>query len=332
MKKIFILKTAAAVLLMLAGCSGGGKDSSEHGLFEDKNTTLSSGNSSGGKNGDGNSSKENNASNSDKNGTNTGNGKDGADTNSSSDKDRNKTEISIKSISLSIKKIKLNRDTNTTLKVMAKNKDNKTIDITDKVKWLINPKDAATVNKNILTAEKDVNASVLAKYKNLLSNKVNINIYWEVSGHKLPPKPDPKMNNTTLLGTDVNNNGIRDDVERWIYGNYKKPIERGIILQEAYRLQKQISDIKKAHEYSILSDKSLSCEYYLEEKYKWFKDKYEYLDTSKKLKKIQFNTIKRYMAYEKYNAQFNGEVFSGVIKPDKKNCMFDKNGNLKEYK
>ncbi len=37
-----------------------------------------------------------------------------------------------------------------------------------------------------------------------------------IHGHRLPPEPDPKVNNATLLGVDVNHNGVRDDVERWI--------------------------------------------------------------------------------------------------------------------
>jgi len=41
-----------------------------------------------------------------------------------------------------------------------------------------------------------------------------------IKGYTLPPEPDPKINNSTLLGVDSNNNGVRDDVERWIYDRY----------------------------------------------------------------------------------------------------------------
>ena len=60
------------------------------------------------------------------------------------------------------------------------------------------------------------------------------NIYSEtIHGHILPPKPDPKINNSTLLGIDSNNNGVRDDVERWIYKTYKDkhPIYIDIAMQ-----------------------------------------------------------------------------------------------------
>jgi len=36
---------------------------------------------------------------------------------------------------------------------------------------------------------------------------------WEINGYRLPPEPDPKVNNATLLGVDVNNNGVRDDAD-----------------------------------------------------------------------------------------------------------------------
>ena len=43
-----------------------------------------------------------------------------------------------------------------------------------------------------------------------------------IHGHILPPEPDPAINNATLLGVDSNGNGVRDDVERWIYTRYNE--------------------------------------------------------------------------------------------------------------
>jgi len=240
-------------------------------------------------------------------------------------KDSNNT---INTLTLSIEKTTLNKDANTTITLKAIYSDN-TTKTPNNIEWLITPKDAIKVKGNTLMALKDTNVTIQARVGNTLSNKVKLTIYWEVDGYRLPPEPDPKVNNATLLGVDVNHNGVRDDVERWIYKTYHHPIERGIMLQNAYRLQMQISDINKAHEYARLSNKSLSCEYYLEDTYKWFKEKYEYSTTSKAIKKIQFNTLKRYMAYQRYNAQFNGEIFDEKITPNKENCNFDKRGNLR---
>ena len=45
-----------------------------------------------------------------------------------------------------------------------------------------------------------------------------------INGHTLPPEPDPDINNATLLGVDSNDNGVRDDVEWWIYKRYNTHI------------------------------------------------------------------------------------------------------------
>lgn len=42
----------------------------------------------------------------------------------------------------------------------------------------------------------------------------------DVLGENLPPKPNEKLNNSTLEGIDANNNGIRDDVELAIFKLY----------------------------------------------------------------------------------------------------------------
>jgi hypothetical protein len=64
-----------------------------------------------------------------------------------------------------------------------------------------------------------------------------------INGFKLPPKPDEDKNNETLLGIDLNRNGIRDDVERWIITHYandpKYPkTKTAIALQYAWASQK----------------------------------------------------------------------------------------------
>ena len=43
-----------------------------------------------------------------------------------------------------------------------------------------------------------------------------------INGYQLPPEPDTVINNSTLLGIDSNNNGVRDDVERLIISEEAK--------------------------------------------------------------------------------------------------------------
>ena len=40
-------------------------------------------------------------------------------------------------------------------------------------------------------------------------------------GINVPPVPDEKINNSTLAGVDSNNNGVRDDIERYLAKNAK---------------------------------------------------------------------------------------------------------------
>lgn len=85
-------------------------------------------------------------------------------------------------------------------------------------------------------------------------------LYGEtINGHILPPEPYPKANNATLLGIDSNNNGVRDDVERWIYKTYyTHPIEIGLFMQCARAYQKVMNismlicleDLKKRYNQS----------------------------------------------------------------------------------
>jgi len=161
------------------------------------------------------------------------------------------------------------------------------------------------------------------------------NIYSEtINIHTLPPEPDPEINNATLLGIDSNNNGVRDDVERWIYKTYKHPIERGIFMQNARAYQKVIVDPSKAMETMKYIDNSSDCEGYWRYWKSLYKDSNEsyvldrYRDLEKELRPIQFNTLKRHMAYERFNAELSGGVYSsGRI--SKEQCEFDENGILK---
>ena len=129
----------------------------------------------------------------------------------------------------------------------------------------------------------------------------------------------------------MNDNGVRDDVERWIYKTYSHPIERGIFMQSARAYQKVIVDPSRAHETVKYIDNAYSCRKYWFTQNKELHDKYEYVYPSKKISKIQFNTLKRYMAYERFNAEFHGEVF-GSPGASKDKCEFDEQGILKAIK
>ncbi len=238
------------------------------------------------------------------------------------------------SLSLSSSTTTLNVGETTELTVMGTYSDNTSKTVTQGIAYVITPSNSIEVNGTVLTAKKDGNVTVQAKVGNALSNRVALNITWVVNGHVLPPEPDPAVNNATLLGVDVNDNGVRDDVERWIYETYSHPIERGIFMQSSRAYNKVIVDPSRAKETTKYIDNSTSCEFYWTYKANDNNENFvleRYRDLEKEIRGIQFNTLTRHMAYERFNAEFNGEVFSSPV-TSKDKCEFDEQGNLKAVK
>ena len=147
-----------------------------------------------------------------------------------------------------------------------------------------------------------------------------------INGHTLPPEPDPNINSATLLGIDVYQNDVRDDVERWIYMTYDNPIEIGLFMQSARAYQKVIKNPSKAHETTKYLDNVISCELFLKYKHK-DNPISRYRNIEKEISQMQFNTIDRHIAYKRYNAKFSGEILSSPT-ASKDKCIFDENGNL----
>lgn len=57
-----------------------------------------------------------------------------------------------------------------------------------------------------------------------------------INGIKVPPLPDPKINDATQAGVDSNSNGIRDDVERILvteFGANKAEYDQAVIFAKA---------------------------------------------------------------------------------------------------
>lgn len=191
----------------------------------------------------------------------TGNDGDNNSTTGGEDNTTTTPTVTLASLKLTIDKTSLNKDENTTLKVTATYSDHTTKEVTDKVAWVIVPSDAVKVTQSTLTALKDKAVTLKAKLANQTSNVINLNITWVVDGHVLPPEPDPKVNNATLLGVDVNDNGVRDDVERWIYERYKDahPIMIPLKMQAARAYQKIIIDPSKAKETYHIVDDQMNC-------------------------------------------------------------------------
>ena len=132
-----------------------------------------------------------------------------------------------------------------------------------------------------------------------------------IHGHRLPPEPDPKVNNATLLGVDVNHNGVRDDVERWIYATYKDkhPIYIDIAMQGAKAKQKILKDPSKAKEIHDEVRRPLQCESY----FRVCIDNpiiSKPININKEFKGVIFNTKERLEAYRVYDTLLSGDSYS----------------------
>jgi hypothetical protein len=182
-------------------------------------------------------------------------------------------------------------------------------------------------------------------------------------GYQLPPCPDPVENAKTLLGIDTNSNGVRDDVEIWIYHNYDThknctvteervtrlhedrnitygvvhrnctdedipyhQIVREIAMQWARASQIVIQEPKKARENKKYEDNALDCESYFAH---FANENNEPIliksyNFYKELDNIQFNTIKRARAYSEYNFYLSGGVYPSRLFGDiRSKCDFD---------
>jgi len=136
-----------------------------------------------------------------------------------------------------------------------------------------------------------------------------------IHGHQLPPEPDPVVNNSTLLGIDVNNNDVRDDVEIWILNKYKDkhPIHIDIAMQGARGFKLILEHAEKAKEIHYKATAYIDCESYYSNYAKYFNEPLlvtEEVSTEYYRKKIYFNTEKRKTRYIEYDKLLSGDSYT----------------------
>jgi hypothetical protein len=150
-----------------------------------------------------------------------------------------------------------------------------------------------------------------------------------VNGFTLPPYPDPTENDKTLLGIDTNNNGVRDDVERWLIFRYKDHhrIVTEIGFQGARAHQIVIQDPSKAKETYPIEDAAQFCNSYFRRYANDFGDPIlidHTIITSTAYKTMQFNTKERIKAYLTYDKALSGGVYRLPHASERKAlCTFD---------
>ena len=154
-----------------------------------------------------------------------------------------------------------------------------------------------------------------------------------INGFKLPPEPDEKKNNETLLGIDFNRNGIRDDVERLIIieeakNNEFPKTQTAISLQYAYAWQKMI-ETPTIESRKYLEDAS-ACQNYFIDKHTKEMTFREYRNWEKnhpsmlgiELEDKIFNTKERILRRFEFNRACSGHIFP-LKKAEVDACMIN---------
>jgi len=142
------------------------------------------------------------------------------------------------------------------------------------------------------------------------------------------------VNNSTLLGVDSNHNGVRDDVERWIYQTYKDkhPIYIDIAMQAARGYKLVLETPERAKEIHNEVNKALYCQMYYEMDGDELGDKLlikENLLDEFFRSKIYFNTKERMATYDQYDALLSGDSYAlPTVREEKAMCDF----NTSKYK
>ena len=136
----------------------------------------------------------------------------------------------------------------------------------------------------------------------------------------LPPDPGA-AGKATLVGIDSDNDGVRDDVQRWIVMNYPNSEKtRTALRQLAVDLQNSILDVtSKAvvkSNFNIMR-KSMACLGYVSKSVG-----IDYYSLRPSLQAVMLNTAARSRAFLKGDYLLSGEVFKGFDR-GVQNCNFN---------
>ena len=228
--------------------------------------------------------------------------------------------VSLERLNLVIPVTQLQENNATTLTVEGTYSNGETKQLSSGITWRIsNPKVLETHGMNLI-AKGEGTATIRAEVAGTRSPERSITVYKVINGHRLPPEPDPAINNSTLLGIDSNDNGVRDDVERYIYNRYSKDpdfpkTKIALAMQYAWATQKVLE--KPVIESDIYLEDALSCESYWLDKQTENMSGFDYIKYSMKhavfndtaLKDVMLNTKQRIQRKFQFNAACSGHIF-----------------------
>ena len=217
----------------------------------------------------------------------------------------------VTSISASQTLIELSEDNSTQLTITATYDDNSSEDITQKASYTSGDSSVADIDKGSVSTFKEGSTTLEVSYggKNI---NIQVEVYEVIEGHLLPREPENP--DATLLGIDENSNGVRDEVERWIYKDmptYHHPeIERVIAMQQAKAYQLNLSDVNNTNDIPINAvNRGIDCWAYYSHTKKLPLDS-AVSKFGAKLQDKVFNTKERLKTYFQFNKNLGIRVFT----------------------
>lgn len=135
----------------------------------------------------------------------------------------------------------------------------------------------------------------------------------------LPPDPGEE-GKKTLLGIDTDGDGVRDDIQRYIYLTYPddKKLRLGLTYYaiEFQGVLKDADDREVCYDHAIKMDRHVECLFYLKGE--------EAVDICNALRAEILNTRERSIAYIRYSDNLGGRIIMGSPQKEwKDSCAFD---------
>lgn len=119
------------------------------------------------------------------------------------------------------------------------------------------------------------------------------------------PEPNPEINNSTLLGIDSDNDGIRDDVQNWINANSKEGPVRLALRQYALRIRNKYANKDNKEQSIIATHESLRAQDCLSD---IKREAGQNNRASLELEAFHRNTRARILASNQISSNFHGQL------------------------
>ncbi len=179
-----------------------------------------------------------------------------------------------------------------------------------------------------VTEKTDLVFELKAKFDDPVHDEITITVFpiLIINGVRLPPEPLPEENNATLVGIDSNDNGVRDDVERWIYTEFKDkhPVHIEVAMQSARTWERIFEGgADKALETVEFVHAALGCQIF----YEGYSEPLlivEPINIDDQITRKITNTPERKAAYIAYDKALSGGVYTLPDNDELKGmCDFD---------